>query len=317
MKAAVVSDFHQPPQFTDFEEPADAEGLVRVRMLAAGVHHLVRSIASGAHYSSGEELPFVPGVDGVADLNGRRVYTGGCPDPFGTLAEWAPVPAGWTVPVPDSLSTELAAAVVNPALSSWLPLASAQLPPGATVLVLGATGAAGSLATRIAFHLGAARVVAAGRDPEILGRLAEDDRITTVSLAGSAEDVRSALAAALADGVDVVLDYLWGPVAQVTLEALRSRSPVHGGSAVRYVQIGAIAGRTLELDAAILRARRITISGSGAGSIDPGLLFAELPKMLALAAAGGLDLATRVAPLSDVASAWNAAGSGRLVLAMG
>src|SRR2546430_11594535 len=58
-----------------------------------------------------------------------------------------------------------AAALPNPALSAWLSLIwRAQLQPGETVLILGATGVAGQLAVQIAKHLGAERVVAAGRN---------------------------------------------------------------------------------------------------------------------------------------------------------
>jgi NADPH:quinone reductase-like Zn-dependent oxidoreductase len=201
-------------------------------------------------------------------------------------------------------------------MSSWLPLVSRGLTPGQTVLVLGATGAAGSLATQIALHLGAARVIAAGRNPDALARLAADPRVTTISLAGGREELTTALSAAASDGLDVVLDYLWGPVAEAALDALRSRSLSDGGSAVQYVQIGALAGRTVTLDAAILRARRITISGSGGGSIDPALLFRELPKLLEAAAAGLLTTPVRTAPLADVASAWVTDAPGRLVLTM-
>jgi len=113
-----------------------------------------------------------------------------------------------------------------------------------------------------------------------------------------------------------VLDYLWGPVAEAVLDALRARSLTDGGSPVSYVQIGAVAGRTAAIDAAVLRARRIAISGSGGGSIDPATLFSELPKMLAAAADGALTTALRTAPLEDVATAWAAKEPGRLVLTM-
>ena len=317
MKAAVVTDFASVPTYGDFADPSPAAGFVEVRMLAAGVHQLVRSIAAGAHYSSGDELPFVAGIDGVAMLDGLRVYTGGCPDPLGTMAERTLVPSGWAVPVPDGLSSELAAALVNPAMSSWLPLVSRGLQPGQTVLVLGATGTAGMLATQIALHLGARRVIAAGRNPEALARLAADPRVATVSLAAPREDITTAIAAAAADGLDVVLDYLWGPVAEAALDALRARSLTDGGSPVNYVQIGAVAGRTAAIDAAVLRARRISISGSGGGSIDPSLLFRELPGMLEAAANGALTTAVRTAPLEEVATVWADDAPGRLVLTMG
>jgi NADPH:quinone reductase-like Zn-dependent oxidoreductase len=233
------------------------------------------------------------------------------------MAERTLVPSGWAVPVPDGLSSELAAALVNPAMSSWLPLVSRGLEPGQTVLVLGATGTAGSLATRIALHLGAGRVIAAGRNADALARLATDPRVSTISLDAPRDDITAAIAAAAADGLDVVLDYLWGPIAEAALDALRARSLSDGGTPVQYVQIGALAGRTAAIDAAILRARRITISGSGGGSIDPTLLFRELPRMLAAAAAGALTTEVRAAPLEDVAAAWAEKAPGRLVLTMG
>ena len=75
MKAAVVTEIGRPPHHADFREPVATDNLVEVEMLAAGVHHIVRSVAAGAHYSSGDELPFVVGVDGIGVIDGRRVYT--------------------------------------------------------------------------------------------------------------------------------------------------------------------------------------------------------------------------------------------------
>ncbi|MGW5523336.1 alcohol dehydrogenase [Gordonia sp. NPDC003950] len=316
MKAAVVSDFTSSPRYADFPEPPVTDDVIEVRMLAAGVHNLVRSVAAGAHYSSGDDLPFVAGVDGVGVIDGRRVYTGGCPDPYGTIAERTIVPNGFAIPIPDALTSEVAAAVVNPAMSSWMPLRStASRLDGGTVAVLGATGTSGSLAVRIALHLGAARVIAAGRNAEALAHLADNPRVVTVSLDDDA--AAEHLAARFADGIDIVLDYLWGPVAEMALGALRAHSLTARRTPVDYVQIGAMAGRSLQLDASILRARPLTIRGSGGGSIVPALLFGELPKILDVAASGELPIAIRTAPLPDVTQAWNADAPGRLVITIG
>ncbi|KQQ00009.1 MULTISPECIES: quinone oxidoreductase family protein [unclassified Rathayibacter] len=313
MRAAVVTDFSTPPRCAEFRDPEPQEGFVPVRMLAVGVHRIVRSLAAGAHYGSGDELPFVPGVDGVGLLeDGTRVYTGGSPDPFGTLAERTIVPAGFAVPVPESLGSVEAAGIVNPAMSAWLPLVgAAALRPGQTVLVLGATGASGSLAVAIALHLGAGRVIAAGRNADALARLVEDDRVATVRID---DDLVASLRRAAPDGIDVVLDYLWGPVAEAALEALRRTGLAHTASATTYVQIGALAGSRVSLDASLLRASSISITGSGAGSIAPRLLLAELPKILALAATGGLTLPLRAVPLADIEREW--ASTERLVVTM-
>lgn len=310
MKAAVVTDFSQPPRYADFREPEAPEGFVPVRMLAVGVHRIVRSLAAGAHYGSGDELPFVPGVDGVGELaDGRRVYTGGSPDPFGTLAERTVVPDGFAVPVPDALDSVTAAGIVNPAMSSWLPLAGrGALRPGQTVLVLGATGASGSLAVQIALHLGAGRVIAAGRNAAALAVLAADPRVVAVSID---EALTTSIRSAAPAGIDVVLDYLWGPVAEAALEALRRTGLSHTARATQYVQIGALAGTRVGLDAALLRSSNVTVFGSGAGSIEPRLLLAELPKILALAASGGITLPVRAVPLANVEAEW--ASADRLV----
>jgi NADPH:quinone reductase-like Zn-dependent oxidoreductase len=66
MKAAVVSRFDRPPRFADVATPTpSSEHEVVVEVLAAGLHPRVRSQANGSHYTSTDELPLVPGVDGV------------------------------------------------------------------------------------------------------------------------------------------------------------------------------------------------------------------------------------------------------------
>src|SRR6266851_4235435 len=66
MKAAVVSSFGAPPRYQDFPDPVPArEDEIVVDVLAAGLHPRVRSQADGSHYTSTDELPLVPGIDGV------------------------------------------------------------------------------------------------------------------------------------------------------------------------------------------------------------------------------------------------------------
>ena len=75
MNAAVVETFANPPRYTVFRDPIPAEGQLLVRVRAAALSNLVKGQAGGSHYSSGSELPFVPGNDGVGTLpDGRRIY---------------------------------------------------------------------------------------------------------------------------------------------------------------------------------------------------------------------------------------------------
>jgi NADPH:quinone reductase-like Zn-dependent oxidoreductase len=207
MHAAVVHDTSRAPRYDEFADPVSGPGRVEGQVLAAAVHLIVRAIAGGQHYSAAVPPPFVPGIDGVLRLDdGRRVYAGGVRAPYGTLAERAVVPERAVIEVPDGLSDATAAALVNPAGSSWVPLTrlGAQ---GATVLVLGATRTSGLLAVQAAKALGAERVVAVGRNVDGLARAAELGADATVALV---DHLAGPLAAAAGDtgGYDIVLDYL-------------------------------------------------------------------------------------------------------------
>jgi NADPH:quinone reductase-like Zn-dependent oxidoreductase len=66
MHAAVVSSFDIAPGYADFPDPqpsGDNEALVDV--IASGLHPRVRSQADGSRYTSTDELPLIPGIDGV------------------------------------------------------------------------------------------------------------------------------------------------------------------------------------------------------------------------------------------------------------
>src|SRR3954454_21684741 len=66
MHAAVVTSFDSPPRYLGIPEPTVREkDEVVVEVLAAGLHPRVRSQANGSHYTSTDDLPLVPGIDGV------------------------------------------------------------------------------------------------------------------------------------------------------------------------------------------------------------------------------------------------------------
>src|SRR5271168_3453242 len=88
MKAAMVVEAGQTPIYGDFKEPIPADGEVRVTVSAAALSNVVKSRASGTHYSSSGELPFVVGIDGVGRLDdGRRVYFVLPEAPLGSMSE--------------------------------------------------------------------------------------------------------------------------------------------------------------------------------------------------------------------------------------
>ena len=155
-----------------------------VRVKAASLKNVDKMMASGSHYDRLPDLPCVCGVDGVGLLDdGTRVYCGGARPPFGMMAERTVVSRAWCLPVPEQVDDVTAAALPNPALSAWLSLVwRAQLRPAEMVLILGATGVAGQLAVQIAKHLGAERVVAAGRNRRVLTTLRDLGADATIAL---------------------------------------------------------------------------------------------------------------------------------------
>jgi NADPH:quinone reductase-like Zn-dependent oxidoreductase len=310
MKAAVVEAWGQPPVYADFTDPSPSDGAVVVTVEASALTNLTRGLMSGNHYASGEiQLPAVAGVDGVGRLaDGRLVYTGAL-KPFGMMAERALInPAGAT-PLPDNVDPVTAAAIPNPGLSAWMSLDyAAAVKPGAHVLVLGATGVTGSVAVQLAKSVfGAQRVVAAGRNVKRLEWLRTVGADDVIAL--GEDDLSARVAAAHAEQpFDAVLDYLWGEPAETTLTALASSHSSAHFHTTRFVQIGAMAGPTMNLAAGILRGNGITLTGMGIGSVPFEVLIDArsegLPRLLAMVAAGELQIETKQRSLADVADAW-------------
>src|ERR1700722_12448679 len=173
MKAAIVVEAGKTPIYGDFREAVPASGEVRITVSAAALSNLVKGRASGTHYSSSGDLPFVVGVDGVGRLDdGRRVYFVLPKSPWGSMSEKTVVRPSQCVSLPDDLDDVTAAAIANPGMSAWAAFKErARLRAGETVLVNGATGTAGRLAVQIAKYMGARKVVATGRNVEALKAL--------------------------------------------------------------------------------------------------------------------------------------------------
>lgn len=300
MKAAVVRGAGQVPAYGDFAEPVAGANEVLVHVTASALSHVARSRASGAHYSSSGQFPFIAGVDGVGRLeDGRRVYFAMPRAPFGAMAERVAMSPRQLIALPDGLDDVTAAAIANPGMSSWAALIErARLNAGEAVLVNGATGAAGRLAVQIAKHLGAGKVIATGRNVRALEALRELGADEIIALGDPDLDAR--LEAAFAAGVDVVTDCLWGASAERVLIAGASAE----ARPIRFVQVGAASGGEITLPSAVLRSSAIEMMGSGIGSIPIDRFVAAIHGVLHAAAPGGFRIATKTAPLADVEQRW-------------
>jgi NADPH2:quinone reductase len=316
MNAAVVHAFRFPPRYTSFAEPTPTEGEVIVNVSAAGLHPIVKSLADGTHYASSDMLPIISGVDGVGRLeDGTRVYFGMSRSPFGTFAERSVTAPYMCSPIPESLDDVTVAAIMNPGMSSWAALLRAQFVAGESVLILGATGVAGQLPVQVAKRLGARRVVAAGRNPQVLEELGQQGADAVVSLSQGREAVVSSFRGEwVKDRFDVVLDYVWGNPAEDLLEAISQKGRGLAASRIRFVQIGASAGATISLPAATLRSSGLELLGSGFGSVSLEQIFAAVTEFLKEAEKERFHVKTTAVPLSEIEAVWNSAEQGiRLV----
>jgi NADPH:quinone reductase-like Zn-dependent oxidoreductase len=317
MKAAVVHSFDAPPRYTTFADPVAGENEVLVNVRAVGLHRVVKSIANGSHYLSTGELPFIPGVDGVGDLeDGSRVYFGMVRSPFGTLAERCVTARAMCLPIPEGLDGATVAAMMNPGMSSWAALTGrANVVPGESVLILGATGVSGKLAVQIAKRLGARRIVAAGRNVEALEELRGLGADAVISLSQDREALVSAFRNEWAnDKIDIVLDYVWGAPAEAVLEAISRKGLRNAASRIRFLQIGSMASPTISLRAETLRSSGLEILGSGFGSVSLKKIFESVAEFMKQAAEKPFQMKVEKVPLRDVEGRWNADdGGARLV----
>jgi NADPH:quinone reductase-like Zn-dependent oxidoreductase len=307
INAAVVSSFDRPPRWEPFDLPAPAdEDQEVVDVLAVGLHPRVRSGAAGRHYTSTGKLPLVPGVDGVGRrADGRIVYFVADDDLVGPMATRTVIDSRRSVPLPEGADVVKIAAAMNPAMSAWVALRRrVPIQAGQSVLILGATGNAGQMAIQVAKRLGAGRVVGAGRDQARLATLAGIGADATVALTDDPQATAAALAREAAE-VDLVIDYLWGePAGAAIMALLQARSD--RSRELNWIQIGSMAGPTIELPSVALRSANFRLQGNGQGAVSTRAYLAELPPLIDEIDNGGIAVTAQPVPLADVETAWSA-----------
>ena len=141
-------------------------------------------------------------------------------------------------------------------------LLAAGLQAGETVLVSGATGNFGSAAVAVAMAMGAACVVAPGRNEAVLADLARrfGPRLRPVRLSGDEEGDRERMRAAAVGLIDCVLDILPPSVsATVARAAIMAVRPY--GRVVLMGGIGMLGGEDLALPYPWIMRNNVTVRG--------------------------------------------------------
>ncbi|MBR0715775.1 zinc-binding alcohol dehydrogenase family protein [Bradyrhizobium liaoningense] len=141
-------------------------------------------------------------------------------------------------------------------------LLAANLRPGETVLVSGATGNFGSAAVSVALAMGAACVVAPGRNEKILADIVRrfGERVRPVKLSGNESDDREAMKRAASGPIDCVLDIMPPSVSPTVVRAaIMTVRP--NGRVVLMGGVGMAGGPGLELPYPWIMRNCITIHG--------------------------------------------------------
>lgn len=295
MKAVRVHAFNAPPVLAQVAEPPLLPGRTIVRMEAATVGHIDRTVWRGS-FLKHPPFPYTPGVEaaGVVVASGRhaegqRVWLRG--SGLGTLfdgtwCELIDAPDEALGLLPDAVPATLGAAFFSPCTSAWVALHEvAQLRAGERVGVTGATGAVGSLLVQLALDAGA----------EVTAVVSDAAQAQAMPAAAQVLVLGDDPAAALAPvSVDLLVDTVGGPVLAAALPRVEA-----GG---RAVLVGYTAGNALALDLAHFLQRDVALlplnmfRREAAGR-------AAAPQLLERLADGRLRLDTQSFALEEAAAA--------------
>lgn len=218
------------PEVLSYEEvaiPEPAAGQARVRLEAVGLNYIDTYHRTGLYPV---QLPFTPGMEGAGVVDavapdvtlvkpGDRVAY--CLS-LGAYAEHAVVPAHLLVPLPESLSSQLGAALILQGMTAhYLAFSTYPLKPGQRVLVHAAAGGVGLLLVQMAKRAGATVYGTVSTDGKAqLARQAGADEVILYDEVDFEEAVKEFTGGR---GVDVVYDSVGQSTFQKSLNCLRPR----------------------------------------------------------------------------------------------
>ncbi|MBS0339887.1 MAG: zinc-binding alcohol dehydrogenase family protein [Proteobacteria bacterium] len=274
MKAMRVHGWNQPPRLEDVPEPVRTPGRTLVRMAAATVGHIDRTVWGG-QFMNPPALPYVPGVEAAGTVlesdvlaPGERVWIRGAglgTRLDGTWREIIDAPDAAIGRLPEGVPMSLGSAFFSPSTSAWVALHEvARVRAGERVLVSGASGAVGSLAMQLAGDAGAQAIAVQSGDP------------------------------ASGPKADVLIDTVGGAVLAAALERIEA-----GG---RAVLVGYTAGNDITLDIARFLQRDVSLLPLNMFRRDAAGRAAA-PELLARLAEGRLQLQVTEFALADAARA--------------
>ncbi len=275
----------------DVPTPAIGPDEVLIRMRAAGLNYLDLMVAWGRFGDTADgAVPFVPGTDGVGEIvdvgdlaqrdvaggwrPGERVMAGSIVDwrdgkltaengkrlrgvtMPGSLATYAAVPASALVRIPDGMSFAQAATLPIAATTAWNANVTANIRPGATVLLRG-TGGVSLFALQYAKAAGARVIITSSSDAK-LARAQALGADVVINYRKQAEWDRIVLDATQGQGADLIVETVGGASFAQSVNAAAI-----GGTV--YV-VGFVDGMVLTIPALAVMTKMLRIVGSQTGS---------------------------------------------------
>ena len=306
-QAVLVEDFG-PPESHGLKAVPRSDlptGCVRMTIAVTGVSFVDVLISSG-EYQVKPPLPFTPGTDfaGVVsevadDVRGLKVGDRIVGSSFAAgMAEEAVIPALAATKLPDAVSFIDAVALRTNYATAWHALKDrANMQPGESLLVLGASGGVGIASVQIGKLMGATVIAAASDDEKRQFAIACG---ADIAIDGAPDKLRDALRAEGFKAVDVTIDPVGG---ETTEPAFRHMA--WGG---RHLVIGFAGGGIPKLPTNLS-----LLKGAGLLGVDiarfsnmhqPEKARANLDLLLDMVAKGELSPAKgEIRPLKDFAAA--------------
>ncbi len=310
MKAVLCTHFCTPEELelADIAVPQAGPGEALVRVKAAALNFFDTLIIAGK-YQQKPPFPFSPAAefagivekvgDGVTDIApGDRVMS---MMGWGAAREYITIPARQLVKIPENVDFEHAAGLcVTYGTSLYALRDRAQLQPGETLAVLGASGGVGLAAVELGNVLGA-RVIACASSDEKLAFAREHGADEIVNY--SNENLRDAFRRLGGEhGIDVIYDPVGGAYAEPAVRSLAWLG--------RYLVVGFTAGEIPKIPLNLVLLRGCDIRGvfwGSWGKREPQALRASLADIAQWAGEGKLSLYLHATyPLAEISTAMKA-----------
>jgi NADPH:quinone reductase len=306
MRAVTVNEYGSQPRVSDVPKPKAGPGQVLIKVLAAGMNPMDRSIAMGAWKDvMPAKFPLVLGADvaGVVEEigtdesrfhRGDKVFGQLLVPPLGstgTYADYVAVAAEAPLAeIPAALDPTVAAALPTPGVTAYQIAKLLGAVQDKTVLVVGAAGSVGTFLTQLLAQSGA-RVIAAVRGSDA-DRVREYGALDTIDY--TSQRVADTVRRMQPNGIDALVDVANNAAGFAALAATVRR----GGTAITTKYVADVDG----------------LAKAGVTGINFQLkASAEDLESLADAVANERIVAPPISrvPLADAPGAWDQAGSGQ------